>query len=423
LLANRQPKTENRQPNKVMNITEQLELIKRGTVEIIDEKHLISKLELSAKEKRPLVIKAGFDPTAPDIHLGHTVLLRKMRHFQDLGHKVVFLIGDFTATIGDPSGRSEIRKHMTEEEVKENAKTYSMQVAKVLDIDKCHVVFNSKWLKPMSLADFMQIAAHQTVARILERDDFFKRYKSGKEISFLEFIYPVLQAYDSVALNADIELGGTDQKFNLLMGRALQKKYGQSEQVVITMPLLEGTDGVQKMSKSYGNYIGVTEHPNDIFGKIMSISDDMMWRYYELLTDVPLDFIEEHKALAESNHENPKDIKMLLARDIITAYYNKTAAEEAKNEFENIFKRGNLPENIPVYKMQKKDLKDGNIWICALLTKAGLTKSNTESRKMIQQGAVTVAGKKISDDGLQIKPEDGLVIQVGKRRFIRLKSQ
>jgi tyrosyl-tRNA synthetase len=406
-----------------MNITEQLELIKRGTVEIINEKELISKLQKSTETKTPLIVKAGFDPSAPDIHLGHTVLLRKLRDFQELGHRVVFLIGDFTAMIGDPSGRSELRNRLSFDQVKSNAATYQMQASKILDINRCEVTFNSKWLNSMRLADFMEIAAHQTVARILERDDFFNRYKSGKEISMLEFIYPILQGYDSVVLKADIELGGTDQKFNLLMGRALQKKYGQSEQVVITMPLLEGTDGVQKMSKSYGNYIGVTEHPNDIFGKIMSISDDMMWRYYELLTDVPLDFIEEHKALAESNHENPKDIKMLLARDIITAYYNKTAAEEAKNEFENIFKRGNLPENIPVYKMQKKDLKDGNIWICALLTKAGLTKSNTESRKMIQQGAVTVAGKKISDDGLQIKPEDGLVIQVGKRRFIRLKSQ
>jgi len=399
-----------------MNVREKIDLIKRGTVEIINEAELIAKLEQS----RPLVVKAGFDPSAPDIHLGHTVLLRKLRDFQKLGHEVVFLIGDFTAMIGDPSGRSELRNRLSFDQVRSNAATYQMQASKILDINKCDVVFNSKWLKPMCLADFMEIAAHQTVARILERDDFFKRYKSGKEISMLEFIYPILQGYDSVVLKADIELGGTDQKFNLLMGRALQKKYGQAEQVVITMPLLEGTDGVQKMSKSYGNYIGVTEHPNDIFGKIMSISDDMMWRYYELLTDIPLTDLEVFKAAVERNEANPKDIKMFLARDIITAYYNKTAAKEAQNEFENIFKRGNLPENIPVYKIQKKDLKDRKIWICSLLTNAGLTQSNAQARRMIQQGAVTIAGEKISDENLWVAPENGMVVQVGKRRFIKL---
>jgi tyrosyl-tRNA synthetase len=399
-----------------MHIREKLDLIKRGTVEIINEAELIAKLEQS----RPLVVKAGFDPSAPDIHLGHTVLLRKLRDFQKLGHEVVFLIGDFTAMIGDPSGRSELRNRLSFDQVRSNAATYQMQASKILDINKCDVVFNSKWLKPMCLADFMEIAAHQTVARILERDDFFKRYKSGKEISMLEFIYPILQGYDSVALKADIELGGTDQKFNLLMGRALQKKYGQAEQVVITMPLLEGTDGVQKMSKSYGNYIGITDTPKEMFGKIMSVSDDMMWRYYELLTDVPLDFIEEHKELVENNQANPKDIKMLLARDIITAYYDRTSAEAAQNEFENIFKRGNLPENIPVYEIQKKDLKDRKIWICSLLTNAGLTQSNAEARRMIKQGAVTVSGEKISDEGFQITPENDMVIQVGKRRFIKL---
>ena len=400
-----------------MDINKQLDIIKRGTVEIINEKELVLKLQESAKNKRPLVIKAGFDPTAPDIHLGHTVLLRKMKHFQDLGHKVVFLIGDFTAIIGDPSGRSEIRKHMSEEEIKENAKTYKKQVAKVLDIDKCHVVFNSKWLRPMFLADFMQIAAHQTVARVLERDDFYNRYKSGKEISFLEFIYPILQAYDSVALKSDIELGGTDQKFNLLMGKTLQRKYNLPEQVVLTMPLLEGTDGVLKMSKSYGNYIGIAEPAKEIFGKIMSISDKLMWRYYELLTDIGMDEIAAMKKNAESGRINPKNAKINLAKEIIKMYYNENEAEKASLEFHNIFKKGGLPDIIPEYRVGKSTKP---VWICLLLTQAGLTSSNSEARRLIKQGAVSMDGEKVSDGNLKIHVDKNIVLQAGKRRFVKI---
>ncbi|NQT95762.1 MAG: tyrosine--tRNA ligase [Candidatus Omnitrophica bacterium] len=397
-----------------MNINESLQVIKRGTVEIIDEKALTSKLEESQRSKKPLIIKAGFDPSAPDIHLGHTVLLRKLKHFQELGHRVVFLIGDFTAMIGDPSGRSEVRNRLTEDEVKANARTYKRQVSKILDISKCDVAFNSKWLKGMSLADFMELAAHQTVARILERDDFFNRYKAGKEISLLEFIYPILQAYDSVVLKADVELGGTDQKFNLLMGKTLQRRYEQAEQVVITMPLLEGTDGVQKMSKSYGNYIGITEPPDEMFGKIMSISDEIMWKYYELLTDISIDEISGMK-----NNMHPKEAKARLAKEIITAYHNKVSADNAEKEFESVFKEGNLPSDMPVY---KDSHLEGSLWICELLSKTGLVKSNGEARRMVKQGAVVVDNQKIDDENAKIDVKNGMIIQVGKRRFVRIEK-
>jgi tyrosyl-tRNA synthetase len=403
-----------------MDINKQLELIKRGTVEIIDEKQLLSKLQESAKEKRPLVIKAGFDPTAPDIHLGHTVLLRKMRHFQGLGHHVVFLIGDYTGMIGDPSGASKIRPRLTREEVAENAKTYKKQVSKVLDIEKLDIRFNSQWLEKMNGMDIAGLMSKYSAIRLLERDDFSARYKSHKPIYMLEFLYPLLQGYDSVALNADIELGGNDQKFNLLVGRDIQAAYGQTPQVVITMPLLEGTDGVQKMSKSYGNYIGISESPKNMFGKIMSISDDMMWRYYELLTDISMNEIGLMKKDSQSGKTNPKDAKVKLAKEIIKTYHNEKSAEDAAKEFESIFVKRNTPDDMPDYKIDNADLKDGRIWICALLTKSGLTSSNTEARKLIKQGGVTVAGEKISDESLHISPKNGIIIQVGKRRFIRL---
>jgi len=398
-----------------MDIKKSLELIKRGAVEIMEESDLISKLQDSKKTKRPLIIKAGFDPSAPDIHLGHTVLLRKLKHFQDLGHKVMFLIGDFTAMIGDPTGRSEIRNQLTEKEVKENAKTYKKQVSKILDIERCEVVFNSKWLKGMSLADFLDLASRQTIARILERDDFYNRYKEGKDISLLEFIYPLLQAYDSVVLKADVELGGTDQKFNLLMGRTIQRRYDQKEQIVITMPLLEGTDGVQKMSKSFGNYIGITEPAKEMFGKLMSISDELMWRYYELLTDVPM---EEIGQMRDNMHR--KDAKAKLAREIISIYHSKQDAVKAEKEFDSVFRKGNLPEDIQVH-------KDSNIessmWICDVLTKLGkehLTRSSSEARRLIKQGAVSIDGKKILDENAKIQMKDGMIIQVGKRRFLKI---
>ena len=403
-----------------MDINKQLELIKRGTVEIIDEKSLIEKLQVSAKTNKPLIIKAGFDPSAADIHLGHTVLLRKLKHFQELGHRVVFLIGDFTALIGDPTGRSEIRNRLTEKEVKLNAKTYKQQVSKILDIKKCDVVFNSKWLKGISLAGFLDIAARQTVARILERDDFTNRHKSGKEISVLEFIYPLLQAYDSVVLKADVELGGTDQKFNLLMGKTLQRRYNQAEQVVITMPLLEGTDGVRKMSKSFDNYIGITDSANEMFGKVMSISDDMMWRYYELLTDVSMDDINSMKEDTAAGSLHPKDAKVCLAKEIITTYYSSEDADMAAKEFESIFSKGNTPEDIPTYNIDKDDLEDGVIWICKLLTISGLTPSNSDARRMVKQSAVTIDSSKVTDENAKVIPRNGMVIQVGKRRFIKI---
>ena len=403
-----------------MDIDKSLEIIKRGTVEILDEKQLISKLQESAKNNRPLVIKAGFDPTAPDIHLGHTVLLRKMRHFQNLGHKVVFLIGDYTGMIGDPSGASKIRPRLTKEEVAENAKTYQKQVSKVLDIKKLEVCFNSSWFEGMDGLALADLMSKYSAIRLLERDDFSARYKSHKPIYMLEFLYPLLQGYDSVMLKADVELGGSDQKFNLLVGRDIQTAYGQDPQVIITMPLLEGTDGVRKMSKSYGNYIGISESPKDMFGKIMSISDNMMWRYYELLTDVSISEINLMKKDADGGRMNPKDAKIKLAKEIIKIYHSEKVAEEAAREFESIFSKGNMPENMPVYKMEKSDLKDGRIWICALLTKAGLTQSNTEARRMIQQGGVVFQGEKISDESMHVKPEDGIVIQVGKRRFVKL---
>jgi len=396
-----------------MDSQKALDLIRRGTAEIIEEKEFLSKLNDSAKKKKPLLIKAGFDPSAPDIHLGHTVLLRKLKHFQDLGHKIAFLIGDFTAMIGDPSGRSETRNRLTAEEVKANARTYKKQISKILDVGKCEVVFNSRWLESMSLADFLDLASRQTVARILERADFYERYKQGKDISMLEFIYPLLQAYDSVVLEADVELGGTDQKFNLLMGRTIQRRYGQTEQIVITMPLLEGTDGVQKMSKSFDNYIGITDPPNDMFGKVMSISDDLMWRYYELLTDVSLEDISQMRG-----NMHPKEAKVRLAKEIVSTYHSLDDSEKAEKEFTNVFKEGGLPGDIEVYK--DSHLERGR-HLASFITERGLAKSNSEARRLIKQGAVTIDGKRITDENAQTEFKQGeTIIQVGKRRFLKV---
>ncbi len=399
-----------------MDIDKSLELIKRGTVEIINEKQLLLKLEQSRKEKKPLVIKAGFDPTAPDIHLGHTVLLKKMRHFQDLGHTVIFLIGDYTGLIGDPSGVSKTRPRLTEEEVTENAKTYERQVSKILDMKRLKVCFNSKWLRDMTGVKIAELMSKYSVSQMLERDDFSKRYKAHKPINMLEFLYPLLQGYDSFALKADIELGGNDQKFNLLVGRDIQSAYGQNPQVIITTPLLEGTDGILKMSKSYGNYIGITESPKEMFGKIMSISDDLMWKYYELLTDISMDDISMMKKDAVAGHLNPKDAKVRLAKEIITIYHNSQDARKAWEEFENIFKKGNLPEDMPTYEAEESEQ-----FVWDLIKRAELAATSSQARRLMEQGGVSVDGERIKDVNTKIKPKEGMIVQVGKRRFLKVK--
>ena len=387
-----------------METKKQLEIIKRGTVEIIQEAELKVKLEESAKEKRPLRVKVGFDPTAPDIHLGHTLLLRKMRQFQDLGHEVIFLIGDFTGRIGDPSGQDKMRKRLNEEEVKKNALTYKKQVFKILDAQKTKVVFNSAWLGKMTSSGILDLASYVTLAQILARQDFNQRYTQGKDISLLEFYYPLLQAYDSVHLKADIEIGGSDQKFNLLLGRELQKDFHIQPQVVIMLPLLEGTDGLQKMSKSYGNYIGIQENPADIFGKIMSISDTLMLKYYELLTDEDLERIKQM---------HPKEAKLNLAEYITTCYHGRDLAKKAQEDFEQVFSLRELPQDVPVYKLKEKGTE-----IIEILLDSGLTASRNEARRLIKQGGVSL-------DGARIDKEDALVnkagiLKSGKRRFLKL---
>ncbi len=398
-----------------MDINKSLELIKRGTVEIINEKQLLLKLEQSKKEKRPLIIKAGFDPTAPDIHLGHTVLLKKMRYFQDLGHTVIFLIGDYTGLIGDPSGVSKTRPRLTEREVAENAGTYKDQVSKILDMKRLKVCFNSKWLRSMDGVKIAELMSKYSVSQMLERDDFSKRYKTHKPINMLEFLYPLLQGYDSFALKADIELGGNDQKFNLLVGRDIQSAYGQDPQVVITTPLLEGTDGIRKMSKSYGNYIGITEAPKEMFGKIMSISDDLMWKYYELLTDVSMDNITSMKRDALSGVLNPKDAKVRLAETIITIYHNSRDAKKAQEEFDNVFKKGNHPAQMPIYKTVELEQ-----FVWDILKKSQLAATSSQARRLMEQGGVSVDGEKIQDVNIKIMPKEGMIIQVGKRRFLKV---
>ena len=393
-------------------LEEALELIKRGTDEILLEEGLIEKL----KSNKPLIIKAGFDPTAPDLHLGHTVLINKLRQFQELGHEVHFLIGDFTGMIGDPTGKNVTRQPLTREQVEENAKTYKEQVFKILDEAKTKVVFNSQWMGKMSAADLIQLASNQTVARMLERDDFSKRYASGQPIAIHEFLYPMIQGYDSVALKADVELGGTDQKFNLLMGRELQKVNGQTPQVVITMPILEGLDGVQKMSKSLNNYIGVSDTPDDMFGKIMSVSDDLMWRYFELLSFRPMSEIEQFKADVEAG-KNPRDIKFLLAKEIIARFHNEAAAEKAQQNFIDRFKKGMVPEDIQEFEMPASD---GSLGIAYILKDSGMTSSTGEAIRMIKQGAVKIDGEKVTDTKLAIDSGTTKVYQVGKRKFAKV---
>ncbi|GIU41371.1 tyrosine--tRNA ligase [Shewanella colwelliana] len=385
--------------------------IKRGTDEILLESDLLEKL----KEGRPLRIKLGADPTAPDIHLGHTVILNKMRTFQELGHEVIFLIGDFTGMVGDPSGKNSTRPPLTREQVLANAETYKEQVYKILDPAKTRIEFNSSWLEPLGAAGMIRLASQQTVARMMERDDFKKRYASGQSIAIHEFMYPLLQGYDSVALESDVELGGTDQKFNLLMGRELQKSAGQKPQTVIMMPLLEGLDGVKKMSKSAHNYIGVSEPASEMFGKIMSISDDLMWRYFDLLSFRPLTELAQLKADVEQG-TNPRDVKILLAKEIIARFHDEAAAEAAHQEFINRFQKGALPDDIEEFEIVAGE----GIAIANLLKDVGLVGSTSDAMRMIKQGAAKIDGVKIEDSRLQLSAGTSGVFQVGKRKFAKI---
>ena len=391
-----------------MNIEQTLAVFQRGSDEILPLDELKEKL----KKNQPLRIKAGFDPTAPDLHLGHTVLINKLKQLQDLGHEILFLIGDFTGMIGDPTGKSTTRPPLTEEQVAENAKTYQDQVFKILDKDKTQVVFNSTWMSQMSSSDMIKLASQQTVARMLERDDFSKRYKSGQGISIHEFLYPLIQGYDSVALESDVELGGTDQKFNLLMGRELQKNAGKEPQVILTMPILEGLDGVQKMSKSLDNYIGIDDAPDEMFGKIMSVSDELMWRYLELLSFESLESIESWKLEVE-NGENPRNIKFRLADEIITRFHSAEAAQQAQQNFINRFAKNQIPDEMDEFTFE------AGMRIANVLKDAGLVNSTSDAFRMIKQGAAKIDGEKISDRNLE--PEVGTAVyQVGKRKFARI---
>ncbi|NWF52035.1 MAG: tyrosine--tRNA ligase [Nitrospirae bacterium] len=393
----------------------QLEIIKRGVVEIIVEDELLRKLEKSFKEKRPLKIKAGFDPTAPDIHLGHTVLLEKMRQFQELGHEVIFLIGDFTGTIGDPTGRSETRVPLTKEDVLRNAETYKKQVFKILDPEKTKVRFNSEWLANMNAMELIKLGAMQTVARMLEREDFKKRFKAQQDITILEFYYPLFQAYDSVYLRTDVELGGTDQKFNMLMGRTMQRKMDIEEQVIILMPLLEGLDGINKMSKSLGNYIGITEPPDEIYGKLMSISDELMLRYYELLSHTSLEELNLLKVGIQTGRVHPKMAKENLAIEVVERYWSKDEAIKAKEKFDLIFKQKGLPDKIPIYSM-----KESKNWLPQIMKDIGSVKSTSEAIRLIRQGGVKLDGSFVKDTSTTLLQGEH-IIQVGKRRFFKVK--
>lgn len=399
----------------MVSVKESLAIIRRGAQEILVESELIEKLETG----RPLRIKAGFDPTAPDLHLGHTVLLNKLKQFQDLGHEILFLIGDFTGMIGDPTGKNATRKPLTTEQVQENAKSYQEQVFKILDPEKTTVVFNSHWMNKISSADMIRLASNHTVARMLERDDFDKRYKSGQPIAIHEFLYPLIQGYDSVELNADVELGGTDQKFNLLMGRELQKAYGKPQQSILTMPILEGLDGVQKMSKSLGNYIGINDSPKNIFGKIMSISDDLMWRYIDLLSFKTIEDIQQWRDEVTAGR-NPIEIKKDFAQEIVARFHSIEEGQQARDGFENQFKKGEVPDDIEEITL---DVGIEGMPIANLLKEAGLTVSTSEAHRMIKQGALKIDGEKVEDKSLVISSGFEAVFQVGKRKFARITSR
>ena len=392
---------------------ESLELIKRGIDEVLTEDDLVSKL----KSKKQLTVKVGFDPTAPDLHLGHTVILNKMRHFQDLGHKVVFLIGDFTGRIGDPSGKNKTRPSLDKEELEKNAKTYSDQVFKILNKDLTDIRFNSEWCEDLGADGIIGLASKYNLGRMLERDDFSKRYKANQQIAIHEFLYPLIQAYDSIALNADVEMGGTDQKFNLLVGRELQRAFDQEPQVCITLPILEGLDGINKMSKSLDNYVGINEDPDEMFGKIMSISDDLMWRWFELLSFRPINEVNELKKEVKSGM-NPRDTKILLAEEIIERFHSKEDAENAKNTFLDRFQKGAKPKDIETFSISLDD----DIAIGNLLKESGLVQSTSEAMRLVKQGAVKINDEKIEDPKLSIEKNQELLVQVGKRRFLKIKT-
>jgi len=392
---------------------ESLELIKRGIDELLTEDDLVSKL----KSKKQLTVKVGFDPTAPDLHLGHTVILNKMRHFQDLGHKVVFLIGDFTGRIGDPSGKNKTRPSLEKEELEKNAKTYSDQVFKILNKDLTDIRFNSEWCEDLGADGIIGLASKYNLGRMLERDDFSKRYKANQQIAIHEFLYPLIQAYDSIALNADVEMGGTDQKFNLLVGRELQRAFDQEPQVCITLPILEGLDGTNKMSKSLDNYVGINEDPDEMFGKIMSISDDLMWRWFELLSFRPINEINELKKEVKSGM-NPRDAKILLAEEIIERFHSKEDAGNAKNTFLDRFQKGAKPKDIETFSISLDD----DIAIGNLLKESGLVQSTSEAMRLVKQGAVKINDEKIDDPKLSIAKNQELLVQVGKRRFLKIKT-
>jgi len=392
---------------------ESLELIKRGIDEVLTEDDLVSKL----KSKKQLTVKVGFDPTAPDLHLGHTVILNKMRHFQDLGHKVVFLIGDFTGRIGDPSGKNKTRPSLDKEELEKNAKTYSDQVFKILNKDLTDIRFNSEWCEDLGADGIIGLASKYNLGRMLERDDFSKRYKANQQIAIHEFLYPLIQAYDSIALNADVEMGGTDQKFNLLVGRELQRAFDQEPQVCITLPILEGLDGTNKMSKSLDNYVGINEDPDEMFGKIMSISDDLMWRWFELLSFRPINEVNELKKEVKSGM-NPRDAKILLAEEIIERFHSKEDAEYAKNTFLDRFQKGAKPKDIETFSISLDD----DIAIGNLLKESGLVQSTSEAMRLVKQGAVKINDEKIDDPKLNIEKNQELLVQVGKRRYLKIKT-
>lgn len=407
----------------MLPVEEQMKIIKRGVTEIVPAQELVDKLKQSFSEGKPLKVKLGLDPTAPDIHLGHTVVLRKLKQFQDLGHHIIIIIGDFTARIGDPTGKSETRKQLTEEQIHTNAKTYQAQIFRILDPEKTEVRFNSEWLAPLNFADIIRLASKYTVARMMEREDFSKRYREGRPISVHEFFYPLMQGYDSVALEADIEFGGTDQKFNLLMGRHLQEEFGQKPQAAIMVPILEGLDGVQKMSKSLGNYIGINENPGTIYGKAMSIPDELMVRYFELVTDISNEELAKIDDGLKKGSLHPRDMKMYLARTLVRLYHGTDAAQAAEEEFKRIFQRGDMPTDIPEVSVKTAELSNGKIWVTKLFTLAGLTASNGEAKRAIQQGAARIDSEKVENVEDDIIVREGMVLQIGKRKFAKIRLQ